>query len=1058
MIKNKIILFMLVMILVIPFGMCFEFDNIKKYNKDTKTITIINAFGLGGDLAFITLEENTYYCIFNCHAIIKLDLRKDYNNPFSDLKFYTERLFPTSIESYDISLRDGSYQVDVGEWTKECHEEINGTVCEYVRSPKYETRYTYNKKYNGEELKSGIHYFKISGKKKRWQTIEWIPDFLGIEISEWATWTDSFNVNLTAYYDFETGSGVHVVERVNGNAGGTLTDLDEISSWVDGKVGDYGIYFNGTGGTYINISSDELDAAFGGKTDKSYTYNFWIRLNSTVTGNAELFSKPISTTTPTFYISFYRETGGNVSAGIVMKQVGTSNHLDVKCLTDVSLVLDTWYMATWVSTGRTGAAQTFYLNGVENCGKTINKDTLSSDLTNTAGELWIGNARTVLSIITNGTIDEFGVWNRSLSASEILDLWNGGSGLIYAPIPFNISVDLISPENNIEINVTSGYSINFVGDFNSSFGYTFSNTTLYIWNETNNIISKNFLEIDGGTTNRTNLTVSNLDFGNYEWNYEACGNDSSLADCKQASANRTFDITLWYETTYNSTAYETTSEGFGVNISYNSEVYTGITASLFYDGNGYASTEIADSGGYAYFDNSIDISGIGAKNLYWNFTMANSTDTIYKTTDTFSQTILGAFFILCNATYDVSYLNFTFQNEADTSQENATIDASTWTYWISTQSINKTYTFSSTSELANYTFCFTPPDRTINLDYSLQYSSDGYPQRRYTKAEALTNTTTHRTLYILATTDGSYSIYSVQTAAGNPIQKVKTEAERLIGGVYKLVESGETDSAGSVTLWLNPDYDHRLTFTKTGYTSVQIILRPSSSIYTVTMTTTDVEAVYNSSLEGIKWIFSPPSGRLDKDENYLFEFNITASLNNLVGCKIELLNVNDTILNSTTGCNSAGGNISVSLNTTINKLWGRYSLDFGEGYVIIDQDAYWILIDYVSRTSLWHFFKDIKNIKEFGDDEGRQEYSRIVLFFAVLIIGFAAVSKVTGWDASNPGGMLLLLCGVIWIASFPGFLTLTNVTPWDKLDRYIVAFIVSLITVGYSTNAVRRIS
>jgi len=42
---------------------------------------------------------------------------------------------------------------------------------------------------------------------KKGDHIEWIPTFYGVEIEEWASWTEDLNVGLTSYYKLDESSG-----------------------------------------------------------------------------------------------------------------------------------------------------------------------------------------------------------------------------------------------------------------------------------------------------------------------------------------------------------------------------------------------------------------------------------------------------------------------------------------------------------------------------------------------------------------------------------------------------------------------------------------------------------------------------------------------------------------------------------------------------------------------------------------------------------------------------------------------------------------------------------
>lgn len=76
---------------------------------------------------------------------------------------------------------------------------------------------------------------------------------------------------------------------------------------------------------------------------------------------------------------------------------------------------------------RNGTTNKIYINGVS--------DTLAANTTNagnidySTGNLWLGQRNGGLRF--NGSLDEIGLWNRELSAAEVAELYNGGTGIQY---------------------------------------------------------------------------------------------------------------------------------------------------------------------------------------------------------------------------------------------------------------------------------------------------------------------------------------------------------------------------------------------------------------------------------------------------------------------------------------------------------------------------------------------------------------------------------------------------------------------------------------------------
>jgi len=491
-----------------------------------------------------------------------------------------------------------------------------------------------------------------------------------------------------------------------------------------------------------------------------------------------------------------------------------------------------------------------------------------------------------------------------------------------------------------------------------------------------------------------------------------------------------------------------------INLTLNSSA-SNLTTTLWYNGTSYSITPVNTAGDSWKASKLFNFSSsnVGSNDFHWNLVA----DEIEKNTSSQSQWINSSILGLCNSTLTEVYLNFTFKDEVSGSFMGANVDSSTWTYWGSYGANYKTLSYSNTTHSnTNYGFCFYPLDRTINTNLTFKFNNDSYIQRTYSLIDSdFTNTTTNTVLYLLSSSDGIYSVYQVQTSSGSSIEGVSVTVERQISGVWTTLETGETDSAGAVTFWLNPNYDHKFVFTKTGYTSVTVTVRPSSSTYTLVMTTAVGDTEYTSESEGLRWTYGPSLGILSQNTTYDFWFNISDTKGNLIAYKLELLNNNSVVLGTTTGSTSGGGNLSISLNTFTNRsIRARFSADVGDGYFILDADAYWAILttDIPTRGTIKSFFQNLRNLDLFGDDAGRQEYSRIILFFLVLFIIMGAICYKTGWDMQTAGGGLLFAVPLIWIASVAGFFSMSYTGTSPFIDKYSVAMISSLIGFGYMFN------
>jgi hypothetical protein len=153
---------------------------------------------------------------------------------------------------------------------------------------------------------------------------------------------------------------------------------------------------------------------------------------------------------------------------------------------------------------------------------------------------------------------------------------------------------------------------------------------------------------------------------------------------------------------------------------------------------------------------------------------------------------------------------------------------------------------------------------------------------------------------------------------------------------YVTIEQKETDAAGSAQFFLNPDYEHRFVVSKTGYVTQTVYLVPTQETYTIQLPLSSQAVTYAADTEGMLWKINPPAGLVNSGTTYDFEFNITASKGNLIGCMFNITNSTGDQVASAIGCTSSpytGGNISTTYTVQRgDKLFGAY-------YVKVDAEC-----------------------------------------------------------------------------------------------------------------------
>ena len=457
----------------------------KTYNNNTQRIELKNKNN-NQNIAKITLNTplNNYVMRGKDRLVAEFTIENfnNYNNVFNDLKFYDTRNNMSEF-SRSFSYRyKNYYDMLVDDYEEICKERpANLTDIEYYDCYKskigshIEKRFTwedFNKKakLNKGNITLGIFTDVFPNEK-----IEWIPTLFNIRIEEWAIWTEALNTDLLVYWKLNETSGTNIEDSIDNY------DLTTNSSnWTAGRI-DNGLEFNSTG--YRAWNDTFLDA---NQTDLSFSFWFKVPIdfNNTAPVDMSLFDK-----SDQFNVNHIRailESGaGALRINIIGENQGGGTNLDSNY---TNLVAGTWYHVAIVWDG--GSNVSLYVNGQHNetadyTGK-LNTTTLDYDFA-IGGSFRSGNE-------FNGTIDEFGVWNRTLTASEISDLYNGGSGITYTNV-----FDSTSP------NITINQPTNIIYNTNS---INFNATTL---DETSMTEGSCWVSIDAGVTNLTLLNTTNND-------------------------------------------------------------------------------------------------------------------------------------------------------------------------------------------------------------------------------------------------------------------------------------------------------------------------------------------------------------------------------------------------------------------------------------------------------------------------------------------------------------------------------------------------------------------
>ncbi len=1076
----------LALLVLVPVVSAANFDNRIDKNIDRigkagyKDIEIRNSFGFGKKLWEGTLDENTDTCGIECSATQTITLYEK-GSLVDDIIF--ERIYEDGRRE-EVEIK--SYQI-------------------YVNGNHYEL---------GTELEKGIYKVLLEGEKKNPNhTIDWIYITQGQVLKSWAVWGSSNIIdNLVAYWNLDESSGeaIDSLSLNNGTnngaeqnvAGKINTAYDFIpSDYVD--MGDFTISsdnisisawvkFTNVAGQQIAVAKDDnvLGREFAFGISSGHIFFTAAALSSSNTGDTLLevdtfyhIGVSFSSTNNTgyFYLNgqpdgFFTTTGNLANTNAPFNLGRRSYSGAENYLTGVIDEVGIWNVTKSdedfknLYSSNNGLPYPFEVPIILNS-PANNYVSPINEIEFNATVIVAGATLTNMSLWHNGT----GVWNRNQTEeltgnintsilnstfSDGIFLWSyeacaSDGDCIFAKENRTLIIDTAAPiitinsptsfvdygyENKLE---TLSWSIIDLSLDSVWFSYNGTNTTL------------------NGASNSTTFNLSTSPYNLTIWANDSLGNINS------SYINWVYKIFENLQT-YNTQTYETASETFTINVTANSSL---TAANLIYNGTSSAGTQSGE-----IWSSTRDIptgTGYGNKSFHWNFTYVG----IQISSLVNEQNVSAITFGICNSTNNVPYINFTFLDEESLTALNASSDLAEWIYYIGSGDETKSLLYTNTSDNNNYTYCFSPADKTLHNTLTFQYSASGYPQRIHVRAADLTNATTEQTLYLLSTSDGIYSSIQTVNTIGSPVSNVVVQIERQFSGLWTLIGQDTTDSSGLVTFWVNPDYDHRLTFVKLGCVGTTQTIRPTQAAYTQTLNCgTASEEVYVSQIEGIRYTRGPRSGILSPGMTN-FTYTLFAEQNNIVNASFQILNLTGgEILNSTDStCTPSGCILSFLYNASNGEnIKGRYYVDTGNGNILLEADAYWRLIktsvsDTGTIKQFWQNFATL--FDEWGAEEvdlnNKIEYSKFVFIFMFLAIILALFNKSIGnYDGQYPGAFAIGITIMIWMGSLAGGLTgqgffyysglFGNTNVANFMNNYILAILSSFMAASIVLATARR--
>ncbi len=444
---KKIFLIMLCMVLLVTPIMAeevFTFDNVKEYDEETQTITIINTFNLGRDIATIQLITPMEFEVPRGEvkiAELEIDLFDNtYTNAFDGMDFYdlTNKVIVDREFIYKYKTTKIIY---IEDYKESCALSVNGTeVCTGIFIGTHEKEVEDWVDFDTSILYKGKITLGIFTNVQAGDNIEWVPTLFGKEIDEFASWTESLNVDLLYYWKLDEASG-SVIDVVSGNNG---TNDGAVPN-VAGKVGTaYDFEF-------ADADNIKFDTSVG--VPASISMAGWIKVESFVGASFQLFLAKDNNLIRSWNLGVYQPAAAGF---IAFQAAGTQTITNTG---DINA--GQWHHVGLTFNDATNTVE-YYLDGV-------NIQTIANaGVPNPANSnIFMGWREHTSHVPFDGVMDEWGIWGRILGDAEMEALYNGGDGLTWQGSFLLDTCACPGATEDWEINMTDNCNITSACDLTS---------------------------------------------------------------------------------------------------------------------------------------------------------------------------------------------------------------------------------------------------------------------------------------------------------------------------------------------------------------------------------------------------------------------------------------------------------------------------------------------------------------------------------------------------------------------------------------------------------------
>ena len=625
----------------------FTFDNILNYQEDDMKVSIFNTLALK-TLGTIELKSHS-----SVDEVLEFGFGKEevvMYYDFTEWDLYPDGLGVPSFTDMNTGkeIEKDYYFVEwvlkdikVNDYKEICSLSLNGTnVCEQVVSGTH-----LEKKGSWERLQTKDIENKRIGLKTYVAEGDYIDakwTIAGKQIKRHAVWTSGLTVGLTHYYYFNEIVGTNAEEEING-INGTASDARVFTTEIAG-IHNTGADFS-AGEDNIRITDLTLLA-----DDTQGAISFWANIPTSVDGEfAWAFSDSGSHESEFFFIVDMDSADEKVNMRF---QPDKNSAWEINSPTGSLDGASGWYHFV---ISHNGTAPTLYINGTQQeltYASSVHKDqwlkALIGDASDPADKLnwgYLDRGGAVTGVDYARYLDEFAIYNRSLSSAEVTNLWNSGTGVFYTLLSKYPTINLNFPIDNYE---TTYQNVVFNATVIASGNFEIKNVSLYL----DGVIS----ETNSSGYNGTYIFTKTLNDGNHNWTIESYSNESDSS----TAATRDFTIyNLIYESeTYTASLTEGSTNSFSANVLTNG---TDIDVSYLYYNNTFFPASLSqnvDNWTLSLSTNALIVNA--DTNFTFNWVIYQGITTTNSTSR--NQTILNFKIGNCT-TYNQTFYNFTIRNE-----------------------------------------------------------------------------------------------------------------------------------------------------------------------------------------------------------------------------------------------------------------------------------------------------------------------------------------------------------------------------------------------------------